>query len=200
MTQNTDSRISGTCTKRLVWLETTGPEFLDQSHRISGPVTQNFWLTQNHGLQIFWNMHSLAVILKILVLGYPESPQHFCFSQNTDIRISGTCTKRMFWLQTTFWNSHTEFLADTKQRIPDFLEYALTGCNSQNTNFRLSGTFPAILFLTKHRFQNIWSVHETSVFDSKQLVQNFWTSHTEFLADTKPPIPEAMPRDALRHK
>jgi hypothetical protein len=152
MIQYTNSRISGMCTNR----------------SNSGPVTQNFWLTQIHGFQIFWNLHKLVVILKAPVSEYQECPQNIYMIQNTDSRISGMCTKCLFFdskqLVQIFWTSHTEFLADTKARIPDFLEFAETGCNSQSTSFRISGMSTEYLHDPKHRFQNIWNVHEMFVF------------------------------------
>ncbi|GAX23841.1 hypothetical protein FisN_20Hu044 [Fistulifera solaris] len=89
-----------------------------------------------------------------------------------------------------FWTNHTEILADTKPRIPEFLELAQIGCQSQNTSYRISGMYTGIPYHPKHQFQSIWNVQAMSVFEPKQVVQKFWTNHTEILADTKPRIPE----------
>ncbi len=108
MSQNTESRIFGTSTKCLLLNKNNWP-------RISGPVTQNFWLT-NHGFQNFWNLHKLALILKKLVPEDRECPQHFYIIPNIDSRISKTRTKCLFdtkqQLVQNFWTSHTEFLTD----------------------------------------------------------------------------------------
>jgi hypothetical protein len=117
--------------------------------------------------------------------------------QNIDFGISGTCTKCLFFDSKqqvqNFWTSQTEFLDDTRLQIPEFLEFAQTGCNCQNTSSRitglstkifnviqsidsrLSGTCTKCLLLTRNNRsrisgpdkQNLW-LTENHVF------QNFW--------------------------
>jgi hypothetical protein len=176
MTQNTSSRVPGTSTVQGLILATVCL-FLTRTKwsRISGPITQKFWLTQNHEFRNFWNLHKLAVSLKTLVTVYQECTQEFRITQNTNSRsrVSGTSMKCLFLtrkqLVQKFWTNHTEILADTKPRIPEFLELAQIGCQSQNTSYRISGMYTGVPYHPKHQFQiqSIWNVHEMSVFDSK---------------------------------